>query len=234
MLRSLALSFLALATTSLGAGVAPPTAEAEGSQSLVPLEVCFVPFGPQDRALLAIAERGSAYLYGATTRRLPARPLPRSTFYAPRKRYRADKLLDVLDAAAETLPKSYRCDVMVGITTRDISTTKGKHKDWGVLGLGSIGGRSAVVSSFRMKKRATRSMQKRRMASTVNHEIGHVLSAPHGGAPGCLMNDAQGTVKTIDAEHGLLCKESRMRIESHSGRPLPRHASFDWDYVLGI
>jgi archaemetzincin len=197
-----------------------------------PLEICFVPLGKQDSQLLAIAQRGAAYLYGAETRLLPAKALTKKAYYKPRKRYRGEKLLDFLDEAAKSLPAGARCDVMVGITTVDISTTKGKHKDWGILGLGSIGGRSAVVSSFRMKKRVTRRTQKRRMVSTVNHEIGHVLSAPHGGAPGCLMNDAQGTVKTIDKEDGLLCAESRALIEAHSGRRLPRITSFDWAALL--
>tara|TARA_R110002096_G_scaffold44526_6_gene120105 strand:- start:1262 stop:1939 length:678 start_codon:yes stop_codon:yes gene_type:complete len=198
-----------------------------------PLEICFVPLGKQDGKLLDVAQRGAAYLYGATTRLLPARALPKEAYYKPRKRWRGEKLLDFLDEEAKSLPTGARCDVMVGIVVVDISTTKGSHKDWGILGLGSIGGRSAVISSFRMKKRATRRTQKRRMVSTVNHEIGHVLSAPHGGAPGCLMNDAQGTVKTIDKENGLLCAESRALIETHSGRRLPSIQSFDWNALLG-
>jgi predicted Zn-dependent protease len=72
----------------------------------------------------------------------------------------------------------------------------------------------------------------RRAVSTTNHEIGHVLGAPHGGAKGCLMNDAQGTIRTVDAEHGLLCPESRAIIEAHIGHALPIIESFAWDQVL--
>lgn len=211
-------------------GVSPARAEAPAVAD--PLEVCFVPLGKQDTRLVSLALRGSAYLYGAKTRLLSRRPLPKEAYYAPRGRYRADKILDYLDSQAKSLPEGARCDVMVGIATVDISTTKGEHKDWGVLGLGTIGGQSAVVSSFRMRKHATRRQRSKRMVSTVNHEIGHVLGAPHGGAPGCLMNDARGTVKTIDDEHGLLCEESRAIIEAHSGRSLPKIATFDWAAIL--
>lgn len=233
MLR-LNLTVLALALVASSVSLSPAVADAAGvaAAGAAQIEVCFVPLGKQDTRLLSLALRGSAYLYGATTRQLPRRPLPTEAYYAPRGRYRADKILDYLDSQAKSLPEGARCDVMVGITTVDISTTKGEHKDWGVLGLGTIGGQSAVVSSFRMRKRATMRQRSKRMVSTVNHEIGHVLGAPHGGAPGCLMNDAKGTVKTIDDEHGLLCEESRAIIEAHSGHPLPKIAAFDWTAIL--
>lgn len=212
--------------------VLPGTSHAEPQAASTALEICFAPLGKQEPALLEVAERGAQYLYGATTRLLPRQRLPKSAFYKPRGRYRAEMILDHLDEHAESLPANHRCDVIVGILTVDISTTKGRHKDWGILGLGALGERAAVVSSYRMKKGATRTQLKRRMVSTVNHEIGHVLSAPHGGAPGCLMNDAQGTVRTIDNEHGLLCEESRKLIEAHTGLKLPVLRAFDWPAIL--
>lgn len=193
------------------------------------LQLCFVPLGNYDKGLIENARRGSAYLYGAQARILPEQELPKKAFYKPRKRYRAEKLLDHLGTV---LGQESSCDVLVGFTAVDISTTKDEHVDWGVLGLGEIAGKSCVVSSFRMKRKAKRTTQIRRAVSTTNHEIGHVLGAPHGGAPGCLMNDAQGTVRTIDAEHGLLCQESRALIEEHIGHALPILENFDWDQIL--
>lgn len=211
---------------------APNLSASKERATLPKLEICFQPLGKHDSELLATAERGTAYLFGANTRVLRRRGLPSAAYYKPRRRYRGEKILDYLDAEAEQLSDGYGCDVIVGITRVDISTTKGNRKDWGILGLGNIGGRTAVVSSFRMGRGVARTVEARRMVSTVNHEIGHVLSAPHGGAPGCLMNDAQGTVKTIDKETGLLCEESRALIEAHTGRPLPVITAFDWSFVL--
>ena len=204
----------------------PSTASA---QEPATLDVCFAPLGKHDKRLLPSALRGTEYLYGARVHLLAPRPLPKAAYYKPRKRYRAEKLLDFL--RDEVMPIK-GCDIIIGITAVDISTTKDDHIDWGILGLGSMGGTTGVVSSYRMKRGAKLAKQKRRMVSTLNHEIGHVLSAPHGGAPGCLMNDAQGTVRSVDQEHGLLCEESRNLIETHLGRRLPVHKSFDWRLVL--
>ncbi len=191
-------------------------------------QICLVPLGKSDPQLLAVTKRGAHYLYGSDVKTLAKRALPRSAYYKPRHRYRADILLDYLD----TLAPTQGCDIFVGVTSVDISTTKGKHKDWGVLGLGTLGGTSAVVSTFRMRRGATRRTLMRRLVNTVNHEIGHILSAPHGGNPGCLMNDANGTIKSIDKETGLLCPQSRALIEAHIQRPLPVHPVFDWKLVL--
>jgi archaemetzincin len=190
---------------------------------------CFAPLGKYDKGLLETARQGAAYLYGAETTILPRRALPKMAYYKPRKRYRAEKLLDYLQA--EVVPDS-GCDIVIGFTAVDISTTKDTHKDWGILGLGEVAGTVGVVSSFRMKRRANRRKQKRRAVSVTNHEIGHVLGAPHGGEPGCLMNDAQGTIATVDKEHGLICEDSRALIEAHTGRSLPVIDQFDWSEVL--
>ncbi len=195
-----------------------------------PLRVCIAPLGKYDKRLLESARRGAEYLYGAQVSILAAQKLPKAAYYKPRKRYRAEKLLDYL--TEEIVPDS-ACDVVMGFTAVDISTTKGKHVDWGILGLGEVGGTVGVVSSFRMRRKANRAKQRRRVISTINHELGHVLGAPHGGEPGCLMNDAQGTIRTVDAEHGLLCTDSRALIEAHTGRSLPVIESFDWSAVAG-
>ena len=203
-------------------------ARAESVMHEEELRVCFVPLGKHDAGLIENARRGAEYLYGAKAIILPKEKLPQKAYYKPRRRYRAEKLLDYLLAEHDD---DGRCDLLVGFTAIDISTTKEQHVDWGVLGLGEIDGKACVVSTFRMKRKAKRAKQIRRAVSTTNHEIGHVLGAPHGGAPGCLMNDAQGTIRTIDAEHGLLCSESRMLIEKRLGRQLPVIDRFDWDKV---
>src|SRR5476651_2539187 len=57
-------------------------------------------------------------------------PLPASAYYPSRKRYRADSLINYLDhfGSADT--------VIIGLTDKDISTTKGNIADWGIMGLG--------------------------------------------------------------------------------------------------
>lgn len=191
--------------------------------------VCVIPLGAYDRRLVPVIKRGIEHLYGFTVKVTKPRALPRKAYYKPRRRWRAEKLLDFLDA----LPDRKTCDAMLGFTRRDVSTTKGKHKDWGVLGLGTLGGPSGVISSYRMRTRSLRKL-KRRAVNVVNHELGHVLGLPHfDGASGCLMNDAKGTVRTVDKETGLLCEHSRKMLLRKKRLAIPNHTRFDWKHVLG-
>jgi len=46
------------------------------------------------------------------------------------------------------------------------------------------------------------------------------------------MEDAKGTIRTVDAESGLLCDESREAVEQRLGARLPPRLRFDWDATL--
>jgi archaemetzincin len=129
-------------------------------------------------------------------------PLPRSAYYPPRRRYRAERLTEFLTARYAALPPE---DRVIGLTAVDISTTKGEIVDWGILGLGDQGGRAAVISSFRMRRRARNPEHAIwRMWTTAVHEMGHVLGLPHCTEPRCIMRDAEGTMDTVDAGDGRM------------------------------
>lgn len=192
-------------------------------------EVCFQPLGRHDEGLLQAAARGVRALYGFPVEVLESRPFPASAWTPERERWRADRLLDWLRTAAPD-----HCRVVVGFTREDISTTKGEHADWGVFGLGEVGGRTAMVSSYRLRSGRTKAeSQLRRVVKVTNHEVGHVLGLPHGGGPGCLMNDARGRVSTVDAEWGLLCAGSQRAVERRWGVRLPVWDRFPWAQVGG-
>jgi archaemetzincin len=127
-----------------------------------------------------------------------------TAYYPARKRYRAERLLTYLN---QRMPKNgWR---ILGLTDVDISTTKDRFPDWGVMGLGELPGTATVISSFRCRKKARNPAHAiERLAKVAVHEIGHTLGLPHCPTHGCLMEDAMGKVTTTDRERDfcLLCR----------------------------
>ena len=69
---------------------------------------------------------------------------PKNAYYQPRNRYRADSIIKYLRT------KTPNNCVTLALTNKDISVTKGKVADFGVMGLGYRPGNACVASSFRL------------------------------------------------------------------------------------
>jgi len=166
-----------------------------------PPVVAIQPLGKVAPARIERVKAGIAALYAVRIEVLPAKPLPEAAYYKPRDRYKADGLLDFL---AKETPASFT--KVVGLTERDISTTKGEVADWGIFGLGQLGGRACVVSTFRLHaNKATEPVFEARLAKVVNHELGHTFGLDHCPMAGCFMQDAGGKIATVDGENGKPC-----------------------------
>jgi archaemetzincin len=144
--------------------------------------------------------------YGVDIRVLPPTDHPQAAWYEPRHRWRAERLLDFLEPR---LPAD--CDRILGMTTDDISTTKGEHEDWGILGLANLPGAAAVISFYRCRRRVHDVDPIERLRRVAIHEIGHTLGLPHCSTYGCYLEDAGGTVETVDRET-FLCDACRARL----------------------
>src|SRR5579859_2838424 len=109
-------------------------------------------------------------------------PLPAMAWYPDRGRYRADSLIRYLGrfGSADT--------ILLGLTNKDISTTKGQIQDWGIMGLGYCPGTACVVSTFRLSPK-DRDSQFYKVAM---HELGHTQGLPHCMDTTCFMRDAEG------------------------------------------
>lgn len=122
-------------------------------------------------------------------------PFPENAYYQPRNRYRADSII-------KTIKNNIGKDsVIVGLSNRDISVTKGKIKDWGVMGLGYHPGKSCVVSDYRLRKQN----KDEQFYKVVLHELGHTEGLPHCPTKSCLMRDAEGK-NHIDEETDFCIK----------------------------
>lgn len=109
-------------------------------------------------------------------------PLPKPAYYSLRKRYRADSLIHYLGRMVNV------DTTVIGLTSKDISTTKGNIPDWGVMGLAYRPGNACVVSTSRLAK-ANISTQFYKVAI---HELGHTQGLPHCENETCFMRDAKG------------------------------------------
>ncbi len=170
--------------------------------------VAVQPLGRVNPKDLAHVEAGIRSLYAVDVEVLPEMPLPKTAYYPPRERYKADKLLDSLDLVVDK-----RFAKVIGLTTRDISTSKDDIDDWGVFGLGRLGGRSCVVSTFRLRAgKPSDPVFQARLMKLVNHELGHTFGLDHCPAVGCLMQDAGGKIATVDGESGKPCDACAARL----------------------
>lgn len=119
-------------------------------------------------------------------------PLPPSAWYAPRNRYRADSIIGYL---SKQTPVAH---ITIGLTDKDISTTKDSIADWGIMGLGFCPGNACIVSTFRLSKKDLSSQ----LYKLCLHEWGHTVGLPHCNNVTCLMRDAEGK-NHFDEEKGF-------------------------------
>ncbi|MFY0673686.1 MAG: Zn-dependent protease [Bacteroidia bacterium] len=164
-------------------------------------------FGQIDQIIIDSIAQNLIEKYGAKIEILETTDLPKSAYYSPRNRYRADSLIAYLKRE-----RNKTHDFVIGLTTKDISTTKGQHVDWGIFGLGYRPGPSCVVSTFRLKSN-DQELFLNRLEKVALHEIGHNLGLPHcDNHKLCVMNDAHGTVKEVDENNHNVCGACKVKL----------------------
>ena len=178
------------------------------------------PFGNISKEEVDSVKLSISEMYDFKVKILPTLKLPEMSYTEIRyPRYRADSLVKWL-----TDNKADSIDIIVGLTNQDISITKyqkGTKKikepswqyiDFGIYGLGRIGGEACVVSSNRLKKGASTKQFYKRVCRISCHEVGHVLGLRHCPSKNCLMNDANEKISTIDNSTGKLCDKCYNQI----------------------
>ncbi len=125
---------------------------------------------------------------------------PEKSYYQPRNRYRADSIIKFLKLRT---PEN---SVTIGLTNKDISATKGKIADFGIMGLGYRPGSACVASSFRLNSK-NRNEQFYKIAI---HELGHTQGLKHCPEKTCFMRDAEG--KNHTDEETDFCKNCKIAL----------------------
>lgn len=134
---------------------------------------------------------------------LDEKTLPPSCYYKPRNRYRADSII--------RYQKTFQSPhYIMGVTSKDVSTSVHGHEDFGILGLSYCPGKSAVVSTFRVKNKPL-------FYKVAVHEILHCLGLPH-----CAQNDRTcyicdaNKVPQLEKQYRLCpeCKKKLLKCKS--------------------
>ena len=133
---------------------------------------------------------------------------PQNTYYEPRNRYRADSIIKYLRT------KTPNNCVTLALTNKDISVTKGKVADFGVMGLGYRPGNACVASSFRLNTKN----KNEQFYKIAIHELGHTQGLKHCPEKTCFMRDAEGENHTD--EETDFCKNCKIVLIS-------KHWKFD-------
>jgi archaemetzincin len=171
-------------------------------------QVFVQPLGRVDSVVLEKLSASLASYFKVEVKTASGLALPASAYYPPRQRYRADKLLEFLDNLDIALKGQ-----VVAVTEKDISVTKGAIFDWGIFGYGYTPGRACVVSTFRLKHgRAAQDLFLQRLERVALHELAHTFGLLHCSTAGCLMEDARGSIGTVDRSNGRFCSSCRRQL----------------------
>ena len=127
---------------------------------------------------------------------------PKNAFYQPRNRYRADSIIKYLRT------KTPNNCVTLALTNKDISVTKGRVADFGVMGLGYRPGNACVASSFRLNPKN----KNEQFYKIAIHELGHTQGLKHCPDKTCFMRDAEG--KNPTNEEKDFCQNCKKVLRS--------------------
>ncbi|WP_167356240.1 Zn-dependent protease [Chryseobacterium jejuense] len=128
---------------------------------------------------------------------LEAIDFPENAYYKERNRYRADSTIKFLNN------RTKEGFVTIGLTSKDISATKRKIKDFGIMGLGYRPGKACIASDFRLNKENS----DEQFYKIAIHELGHTQGLPHCPEKMCFMRDAEG--KNPTNEETDFCKKCK-------------------------
>lgn len=184
-----------------------------------PRTIVLIPLGEVDDASMKVVAIALKARVNADVRVDPKRPMPKESWHAPRSRWRAEKIIDNLEANPPA--GAWR---VVAITAAEISTTKDAIPDWRIAGLGSLDGKNCVLSTWIYRKHfGSQQTYDRRLADLTVHEFGHTLGLEHCETDACVMRDAMGkALESADTSTTQFCAVCRKQIDTGILEPLPK------------
>ena len=143
-----------------------------------------IPMGRVDATAVSVVAANLQAIMGLNTRIQESRPEPAYAFLSLRNQYEAGKILHQLSSVSDGgLLK-------LGMVNVDIYTPILTF----VYGESQMGGKAALISTFRLQSKDTRKIYDRAAKISV-HEVGHLLGIVHCRAPDCLMGFSNSLTK---------------------------------------
>ncbi len=165
------------------------------------------PIGDIDPDVLAQARTRIKSLFGLPTEVLSVLDSLDFAFDPDRNQYHSTPILEKLSAAAPA-----RALKVVGLTREDLFIPILTY----VYGEAQLGGRTCVLSTFRLTEGLSLSgggaLYRERVSKEAVHELGHTFNLRHCQDPSCLMHYCR-TVRDVDRKSGQLCRYCSVLLE---------------------
>lgn len=164
------------------------------------IKLKIISLGDIEKGIIKHAEKALKSAYPLETEILDKADVPKNAFNPVRNQYIASEVLNFL---RKKFPEQH----IFGITDKDIYAYNLNF----VFGLADIHGKSAIISTARLKHKSVEIFMER-VAKEAIHEIGHMLGLMHCSNRACVMSFSN-SIYEVDIKTKELCRDCREKLK---------------------
>jgi len=169
--------------------------------------IAIMPFGYVNVEYIKHIQTTIKEFYGYETKVLPEVKPMNDILSSSKRYYDADKILD----------KYHNTNYLLILTNHNISYKSDKYPELEIFGLGVIGGKSCIVSTFQLEGGVSYNRFIDRLNKVVLHELGHNFGLRHcKNDSHCLMTNTKGTLEELDGEEFKFCDKCKTKLSMYN------------------